>query len=149
MKKLKFLLLTLFISLRIFNVSAQNPDDEKFQNIDAFEFRELISAFDHEVIIDASNWKLYKKSRIHGAVSAQSPDELDKIIETLDFEQPIFVYSEKGNISINPCLILLGLGFKEVYHLKGGFQTWKDAGYEFDEKRVWRFLDFFKCECEN
>jgi rhodanese-related sulfurtransferase len=42
--------------------------------------------------------------------------------------RPVVAYGASGNRSRTAGGELARLGFKEVYHLQGGFRAWKDAG---------------------
>lgn len=43
--------------------------------------------------------------------------------------QPVYVYCHAGGRSAKAAEILLGLGFKEVYNLVGGYSNWNKSGY--------------------
>ena len=42
--------------------------------------------------------------------------------------RPVVAYCERGQRSRTATAVLAKLGFKDVYHLQGGFKAWKDAG---------------------
>jgi rhodanese-related sulfurtransferase len=42
--------------------------------------------------------------------------------------RPVIVYCSRGNRSAGATRVLSGLGFKEIYGLRGGFAAWRDAG---------------------
>lgn len=44
--------------------------------------------------------------------------------DELPFDAPIIVYCHHGSRSLLACAILIQLGFKEVYNLKGGIDAW-------------------------
>ena len=43
--------------------------------------------------------------------------------------QPVYVYCHAGGRSTKAAEILIGLGFKEVYNLVGGYSNWNNSGY--------------------
>lgn len=47
--------------------------------------------------------------------------------------QDILVYCQNGNESISFCEELVGNVYGAIYHLEGGFEAWKKAGYPFDK----------------
>ena len=42
--------------------------------------------------------------------------------------RPVIAYCERGQRGRAATAVLAKLGFKDVYHLQGGFKAWKDAG---------------------
>ncbi|WP_347373120.1 rhodanese-like domain-containing protein [Aequorivita sp. Q41] len=44
-------------------------------------------------------------------------------VEKLNLETPIFIYCQSGKRSAKAALILKDVGFKEIYDLKGGYQS--------------------------
>ena len=42
--------------------------------------------------------------------------------------RPVVAYCERGQRGRAATAVLAKLGFKDVYHLQGGFKAWKDAG---------------------
>ena len=42
--------------------------------------------------------------------------------------RPVIAYCDRGQRGRSATAVLAKLGFKDVYHLQGGFKAWKDAG---------------------
>ena len=42
--------------------------------------------------------------------------------------RPVIAYCDRGQRGRTATTLLAKLGFKDVYHLQGGFKAWKDAG---------------------
>ncbi|HEY4137710.1 MAG TPA: rhodanese-like domain-containing protein [Casimicrobiaceae bacterium] len=42
--------------------------------------------------------------------------------------RPVIVYCDRGQRGRTATALLAKLGFKDIYHLQGGFKAWKDAG---------------------
>jgi rhodanese-related sulfurtransferase len=49
--------------------------------------------------------------------------ELSKFVS-----RPVIAYCDRGQRARSATAPLAKLGFKDVYHLQGGFKAWKDAG---------------------
>ena len=44
------------------------------------------------------------------------------------FSRPVIAYCDRGQRGRAATALLSKLGFKDIYHLQGGFKAWKDAG---------------------
>lgn len=42
--------------------------------------------------------------------------------------RPVIAYCDRGQRTRSATALLAKLGFKDIYHLQGGFKAWKDAG---------------------
>jgi rhodanese-related sulfurtransferase len=42
--------------------------------------------------------------------------------------RPVIAYCDRGQRTRAATALLAKLGFKDIYHLQGGFKAWKDAG---------------------
>jgi rhodanese-related sulfurtransferase len=42
--------------------------------------------------------------------------------------RPVIAYCDRGQRGRAAAALLAKLGFKDIYHLQGGFKAWKDAG---------------------
>ena len=42
--------------------------------------------------------------------------------------RPVIAYCDRGQRGRSATALLTKVGFKDVYHLQGGFKAWKDAG---------------------
>jgi rhodanese-related sulfurtransferase len=42
--------------------------------------------------------------------------------------RPVIAYCDRGQRGRTATALLAKLGFKDIYHLQGGFKAWKDAG---------------------
>lgn len=59
--------------------------------------------------------------------------DFDKQVEKLDKNQPVYVYCAVGGRSGKTMAKMKTMGFKEVYNLAGGFNAWKQLGYEIEK----------------
>ena len=56
-----------------------------------------------------------------------SGENLEKFVETSDFNQPLLVYCYHGNSSQPAAAYFGDRGFEDVYHLVGGFESWRSS----------------------
>jgi len=75
-------------------------------------------------LLDVRQPKEYEQVHIPGAKLIPLPLLHDKVSE-LDKEKPVIVYCAIGGRSRVAAQLLSGLGFKEVYNLKGGIKAWE------------------------
>ena len=75
-------------------------------------------------LLDVRQPKEYEQAHIPGAKFIPLPLLHDKVSE-LDKEKPVIVYCAIGGRSRVAAQLLSGLGFKEVYNLKGGIKAWE------------------------
>lgn len=116
-----------------FEINSQVKAIESFTSIDAVDFQIGLQQHDNSVLIDVRTKREYRKERIHGSILAEKREELLVIADTLDKEQPVFVYCDEGDRSFSACIILTDLGFKNVYNLERGLIDWKKQGYPLDD----------------
>lgn len=131
--------LILIFSIFIFSeIIAQSSSE--MQNIDSMKFMDIMMQYENEVVIDVRLWRIYKKSRIDGALTAQDSEELKELVSQLDKEQPLLVYCNDGFRSETAAEMLTEWGFTQVYNLREGLDGWKDAGLPLDNERLWRWV---------
>jgi len=78
------------------------------------------------VILDVRTNKEYEQGHIPGAVHIPLNDLGDKI-KKLKKDKEIVVFCQSGNRSIWAIKRLMGMGYKNLYNLKGGYVAWKRA----------------------
>ncbi len=76
------------------------------------------------VLLDVRTNKEYEQGHIPGAVHVPLTDLGDKI-KKLKKDREIVVFCQNGNRSIWAIKRLMGMGYKNLYNLKGGFNAWK------------------------
>ncbi len=91
--------------------------------------------FDHlqqnkGVVIDVRTKEEIDRGYIIGAsfIDYYDPQFLTKA-SWIKKDQPIYVYCHAGGRSAKAAKKLLGLGFKNVYNLSGGYRDWSSSGY--------------------
>jgi rhodanese-related sulfurtransferase len=76
------------------------------------------------VLLDVRTDKEYELGHIPGAVHIPLSDIGDKI-KKLKKDKELVVYCQTGNRSIWAIKRLMGMGYKNLYNLKGGYHAWK------------------------
>ena len=57
-------------------------------------------------------------------------DDFKEKVETLDKNEPVYVYCKKGGRSAKAAKILTDMGFTKVYDLQGGITNWEEKGLD-------------------
>jgi rhodanese-related sulfurtransferase len=75
-------------------------------------------------ILDIRTTKEYEAGHIPGAVHVPLSDIGDKV-KKLKKDKELMVYCNNGSRSIWAIKRLMGMGYKNLYNLKGGYLAWK------------------------
>lgn len=89
-----------------------------------------LNQFGNAVLIDVRTKKEFRKERLPNSILADKKKVLLSIADTLDHEQPLFVYCDEGSRSFTACILLADEGFKKIYNLEDGLIEWKRAGFQ-------------------
>ena len=76
------------------------------------------------VILDVRTDKEYEGGHIPGAVHVPLSDIGDKV-KKLKKDKELVVYCQSGNRSIWAIKRLMGMGYTNLFNLKGGYHAWK------------------------
>ena len=76
------------------------------------------------MIIDIRSNKEYEQGHIPGAIHVPLADIGDKV-KKIKKDKDLVVYCRSGNQSIWAIKRLMGMGYKNLYNLKGGYNAWK------------------------
>ncbi len=76
------------------------------------------------MLLDVRSDKEYGQGHIPGAVHVPVAEIGDKV-KKLKKDKDIVVYCRNGNQSIWAIKRLIGMGYKNLYNLKGGYGAWK------------------------
>ncbi len=76
------------------------------------------------VILDVRTDKEYEQGHIPGSVHVQLSEIGDKV-KKLKKDKELVVYCQNGSRSIWAIKRLMGMGYKNLYNLKGGYNAWK------------------------
>lgn len=117
----QILLMSLFSFL--FNANAQHKSS--IIVLEVSQFKQEI-ARESVQLIDVRTPKEYEAGHINHAVNIDYFDQanFEKKINRFDKSKPVYLYCKSGNRSGKAAAILNGLGFQEIYDLKGGFIAW-------------------------
>jgi len=76
------------------------------------------------MILDVRTNKEYEQGHIPGSVHVQLSEIGDKV-KKLKKDKELVVYCQNGNRGIWAIKRLMGMGYKNLYNLKGGYNAWK------------------------
>ena len=94
--------------------------------------QELLSGNDKKtVIVDLREVTSFTSGHIRGAENIPfKPENFQERVSGYDKKAPILIYCGKGLKTEKAAELLKDSGFKDIYTLQGGFDSWKDKGYE-------------------
>jgi len=75
-------------------------------------------------VLDTRTDKEYKQGHIPGAIHIEL-SEVGNKAKKLRKDKELVVYCQNGNRSIWAIKRLMGMGFTNLYNLKGGYSAWK------------------------
>ncbi|MFA5073448.1 MAG: rhodanese-like domain-containing protein [Nitrospirota bacterium] len=78
------------------------------------------------VLLDIRGTKEYKRGHIPGAVHVPFT-EIGSRVKKLKKEKELIVYDQSGTKSLWAIRRLIGMGYKNLYNLKGGYNAWKKS----------------------
>ncbi len=109
---------------------AQQMDKATSLNLSVEEFKQKVEQ-DSVQLLDVRTEREVKAGMIQGAVAIDyfSPDFLERA-STFDKSKPLYVYCASGVRSSKAIAKLKNQGFVMLYNLSGGFNTWKQRGYD-------------------
>ena len=85
------------------------------------------------LLLDTRIVREYKEERIPGARFAGTRDALNRLVDSLDRDVPLYIYCEHEDRTATVCDILIGKkGFKNVHALQGGYYMWKKVNLPVD-----------------
>ncbi len=76
------------------------------------------------MLLDIRTDKEYEQGHIPGAVHVPL-SEIGEKVKKLKKDKELMVYCDNGNRSIWAIKRLMGMGYKNLYNLKGGYNAWK------------------------
>lgn len=124
-------MIALYLSVA-FSMEAQQREDCIFDcEPDRFHFE--MRAHANSVLIDVQTRQEYLDAHIPGALPAERSEILFSICDTLDHEQPVFIYCYDSERSETAARMLEKKGLCNIYHLLGGLRNWMREGYEVDK----------------
>ncbi len=104
--------------------SGSDASKEGFQDLNVAEFKQKMDTRG-VVILDVRTPAETAEGKIAGAqeLDFRAPDFQEKLGK-LDPNKTYLVYCRSGGRSSSACSMMEGMGFKGVYNLVGGYQSW-------------------------
>ena len=124
MKFLNTLIATVLFSALIFSCTAQTKT-----NLTAEEFEKAITTKENIQILDVRTPGEFFSGHIKNSLQADWNDkaEFERRIAFVDKAKPVYVYCLAGGRSAAAAEKLRGMGYANVYELKGGTNAWRAA----------------------
>lgn len=83
----------------------------------------------HPLIIDIREEREYSLGHIEGAVHASRNSLESRVLEIAsELHTPIVIYCAVGSACVSAAEALRRLGYQKIFSLKGGLQSWLEAG---------------------
>ncbi len=124
-----FLVITYLLACFSGSLTSESYAAETFKNVSVFEARHMIDDRKVSLILDVRTDVEYAQSHIRDSVLIPLM-VLSKRVHELKWDQRILVYCYKGNRSKTACEYLASKGFKHIYNMLGGIDSWIEEGYE-------------------
>jgi rhodanese-related sulfurtransferase len=107
----------------IFGMNAQQLDQIKI--LEPSDYKNAISTTNVQ-LIDVRTHREYNAGHINNArnVDVFNKNAFVTHSKNLDRDQPVYLYCRSGSRSQTAAKLLVDLGFKEIYDLKGGYLNW-------------------------
>lgn len=102
--------------------------DYQIKNV---EPKELNSNLSKDItILDVRTPEEFKTGHIEGAININFYSKFfNKAVNKIDRKSSLYVYCKSGSRSEGAVKVLKRLGFKNIFNLKGGIQSWQSKGY--------------------
>lgn len=119
-------ILILFLSISaLASCASQSKDISK--KVDVSTFKKGI-ALENIQLIDVRTPKEFEQGAIKGATLINFYSEgFKEELKKLDTNKPVYIYCRSGGRSGKASKMLVDLGFKEVYDLKGGYLAYEKS----------------------
>ena len=109
--------------------------ETKSSNLNAAQALDLLSAENDVIVLDVRTPREFSTGHIEGAVNINiAGDAFEEKISKLEKGKPYLVHCAAGvpkGRSRRAEILMKKLGFKQLYHLDGGFIAWQQAGNPF------------------
>jgi rhodanese-related sulfurtransferase len=122
MKKSILIIMSIFSS--IFGLTAQQLDE--IEILEPSAYKSAISN-NNVQLIDVRTTREFDSGHIADAINVDVSNRknFQQYFEKLNREKPVYLYCRSGSRSQSAAKLLVQLGFKEIYDLKGGYLNWK------------------------
>ncbi len=95
----------------------------KYKSINAQQAKKLLDE-NQITLVDTREHESYQKSHIPGAIHIHD-NNIHQLDSSIDKTKPILCYCYKGKGSRLVCKKLYKAGFRLVFNLKGGYESWE------------------------
>ena len=105
---------------------------EIFNNVSVSEAQYMMSEQNNnkvDLVLDVRTGEEYARSHIQDAVLIPIMILVEKMHE-IEKEQTILVYCHNGYRSKTACELLTSKGYKHVYNMMGGIDSWIEKGFD-------------------
>ncbi|MFM2224352.1 MAG: hypothetical protein RJA07_554 [Bacteroidota bacterium] len=128
---LKNILLVTICCTFSFFISCQNSNSttKKInETISVDEFQKKLNPSSTSLLIDVRTPEEYIGGHLQNSININYNDaDFKTKIEKLDKSKPIFIYCLSGGRSSNAATDMSEMGFIEIYNMKGGIISWRNA----------------------
>jgi rhodanese-related sulfurtransferase len=112
----------------------KNEEKSAIQHVDAKAAAKLLASDDKKkapVILDIRTPDEFKEGHLKGAKNIDFfEDSFEAEVAKLDKDKNYLVHCKSGGRSTKSLKVFKKLGFKNIYHLDGGFIAWEEAEQE-------------------
>lgn len=117
------IIITMSIFGSVFGMSAQQSD--QITVLEVTDFKKEITKTNVQ-LLDVRTANEYNAGHIKKAINVDvlNQNAFTKYVKDLDLDQPVYLYCRSGGRSQTASKLLVELGFKEIYDLKGGYLNW-------------------------
>ena len=126
----------LFLMLVFCDPGIQAQGIAACRDLEVDEFYIRMHSSQNPLLLDTRSIREFQRERIPGAVLVANVADLEKMADSLDLDQPIFLYCENDDRSPVACRLLCERGFRHVYNLRGGLIEWRLSPYPLDRNRL-------------
>jgi rhodanese-related sulfurtransferase len=126
----------IFLIINNLQVQAQDVAKDSCRRLEAEDFYIRMHSCPYPLVLDIRSYREFRRERLPGAILVESRAELEKMSDSLDRDQPLFLYCENDNRSQVACRMLCGMEFRNVYDLRGGLEAWRLNPYPLDRKKI-------------
>ena len=119
-------MLSLFLFSGLFAIHAASAQDTTRLSIQQARFEKLMKK-KNTYVLDVRTPEEYKSGFIGNAVNYNVMDSVAFVntISSLDKNNKYLLYCKSGRRSGKALVMMKNMGFRKVYHLKGGVTEWK------------------------
>lgn len=116
--------------------ATSSPQKPVVRNVSAQQFKVLVDS-GKGIILDVRTPGETAQGVIAGASTINVYDkQFAQKVNMMQKDKPILIYCLSGSRSVHAAKVMKSQGFKEIYNLTGGVNTWRRAGYKLTKPTV-------------